>query len=39
MTANSAKPMMVLIAGPCRSGTNDDPTLIQRNVKEMESYA
>jgi hypothetical protein len=39
MTANSAKPMMVLIAGPYRSGTNDDPALIQRNVKEMESYA
>ena len=31
--------MMVLIAGPYRSGTNDDPALIQRNVHEMESYA
>ena len=39
MTANSAKPMMVLIAGPYRSGTNDDPALIQRNVQKMESYA
>lgn len=39
MTENSAKPMMVLIAGPYRSGTNDDPVLIQRNVQEMESYA
>lgn len=39
MIENSAKPMMVLIAGPYRSGTNDDPALIQRNVKEMESYA
>jgi len=31
--------MMILIAGPYRSGTNDDPTLIRRNVQEMESYA
>ncbi len=31
--------MMILIAGPYRSGTNDDPTLIKRNVEEMESYA
>jgi hypothetical protein len=33
------KPMMILIAGPYRSGTNDDPSLIKRNVQEMESYA
>lgn len=31
--------MMILIAGPYRSGTNDDPGLIKRNVEEMESYA
>jgi hypothetical protein len=31
--------MMILIAGPYRSGTNDDPTLIKRNVQEMELYA
>jgi hypothetical protein len=31
--------MMILIAGPYRSGTNDDPALIHRNVQEMESYA
>ena len=31
--------MMILIAGPYRSGTNDDPTLIQKNVEEMESFA
>src|SRR3984957_4807376 len=31
--------MMILIAGPYRSGTNDDPALIQKNVHEMESYA
>jgi hypothetical protein len=31
--------MMILIAGPYRSGTNDDPELIAKNVREMESYA
>ena len=31
--------MMILIAGPYRSGTGDDPVMIARNVEEMESYA
>jgi hypothetical protein len=31
--------MMILIAGPYRSGTNDDPDLIHKNVREMESSA
>jgi hypothetical protein len=31
--------MMILIAGPYRSGTNDDPALIRKNVEEMEAYA
>ena len=31
--------MMILIAGPYRSGTNDDPVLIKKNVQEMESCA
>jgi hypothetical protein len=31
--------MMILIAGPYRSGTNDDPILISKNVEEMQSYA
>jgi len=31
--------MMILIAGPYRSGTNDDPTLIQENVQAMEACA
>lgn len=35
----SAKSMMILIAGPYRSGTNDDPTLIRKNVELMESYS
>jgi hypothetical protein len=39
MTADTKEPMMILIAGPYRSGTNDDPELIKRNVQEMESFA
>ena len=35
----TSKPMMILLAGPYRSGTNDDPSLIKRNVQEMQSYA
>ena len=31
--------MMILIAGPYRSGTNDDPDLIRQNALEMQSYA
>jgi hypothetical protein len=26
---------MILIAGPYRSGTNDDPALIKKNVRQM----
>jgi hypothetical protein len=39
VTAKPGKPMMILVAGPYRSGTNDDPALIKKNVQEMESYA
>jgi hypothetical protein len=31
--------MLILIAGPSRSGTNDDPALMRKNVQDMESYA
>lgn len=31
--------MFILIAGPYRSGTNDDPEKIAANVKLMESFA
>ena len=37
MVSNSAK--LILIAGPYRSGTNDDPGLIKKNVEAMESFA
>jgi hypothetical protein len=33
------KSMMILVAGPYRSGTNDDPRLIAANVKAMTDSA
>jgi hypothetical protein len=39
VTPKPGKPMMILVAGPYRSGTNDDPGLIRKNVQEMESCA
>jgi hypothetical protein len=39
MTVKSSKAMLILVAGPYRSGTNDDPALIKKNVEEMASYA
>ena len=34
-----SKPMMILIAGPYRSGTGDDPEKITANLRLMESFA
>jgi hypothetical protein len=31
--------MLILIAGPYRSGTGDDPSKMQANVRAMESFA
>ena len=36
---NSKKSLMILIAGPYRSGTNDQPELIEANVKRMTDMA
>jgi hypothetical protein len=33
------KDMLILIAGPYRSGTNDDPKLMRLNLKNLESAA
>ena len=33
------QPLLILVAGPYRSGTNDDPKLIQANVKFMSDIA
>ena len=32
-------PLMILIAGPYRSGTDDDPAKLAANVRAMEAYA
>ena len=32
-------PLMILIAGPVRGGTGDDPVLIERNIEAMTSIA
>ena len=31
--------LMILVAGPYRSGTNDDPALIAHNLDRLESFA
>jgi len=36
---NDQKPLMILVAGPYRSGTNDNPKLIEANVKAMTDMA
>ena len=36
---NEAEVLMILVAGPFRSGTNDDPVLIHRNVEAMNQMA
>lgn len=33
------KPLLILIAGPYRSGTGDDPELMDENVRRMEAFA
>ena len=33
------KPMLILIAGPYRSGTNDDPALLDANLASLEQAA
>ena len=37
--SSSSKPLIILIAGPYRSGTNDDPHLISKNLERLESHA
>jgi hypothetical protein len=34
-----SRPLLILIAGPYRSGTGDDPDKMQANVRLMESFA
>jgi hypothetical protein len=35
----TTQPLAILIAGPYRSGTNDDPILMQQNLDRLESAA
>jgi hypothetical protein len=35
----SIEPLIILIAGPYRSGTNDDPVKMQANLQRLESFA
>jgi hypothetical protein len=37
--AEQPAPLMILIAGPYRSGTGDDPAKMSANVRAMEAYA
>jgi hypothetical protein len=40
MTKKTVSPsLMILIAGPYRSGTNDDPVLMSRNLRALEAVA
>jgi len=36
---NTAKSKVILIAGPYRSGTNDDPVLMAANLRRLESVS
>ena len=38
-SGSTTKPMLVLVAGPYRSGTGDDPALIARNLDRLERAA
>ena len=35
---NSPASLLILIAGPYRSGTGDDPAMLAENVRVMEAY-
>lgn len=35
----TSAPLMILIAGPYRSGTGDDPLLMEKNLRALESAA
>jgi hypothetical protein len=38
-TMTESKALIILIAGPYRSGTNDDPKLIAKNLDRLEHFA
>jgi len=36
---SKSKPLLILIAGPYRSGTGNNPKLIEKNLERLESYS
>jgi hypothetical protein len=36
---SKSKPLLILIAGPYRSGTGNNPKLIDKNLERLESYS
>jgi hypothetical protein len=36
---SKSKPLLILIAGPYRSGTGNNPKLIENNLERLESYS
>src|SRR5829696_127799 len=36
---SARKPLLILVAGPYRSGTGEDPAKLAENVRAMEAYA
>jgi hypothetical protein len=39
MTITTDRPLLILIAGPYRSGTGDDPALMAANLRRLEAAA
>ena len=39
MSGDGGSSLMILVAGPYRSGTGDDPAKMAENVRRMEAYA
>ena len=39
MSINASQPLLILVAGPYRSGTNGDPQRIRQNLQRLESFA
>jgi type III secretory pathway component EscU len=37
--ATTNKPLIILIAGPYRSGTNNDPALLSKNLDRLEQFS
>jgi len=39
MSMSANKPLIILVAGPYRSGTNGDPQLVRKNLDRLEAFA